>query len=125
MFLPLRFGELFRRHLLGQFLLNPFEVQTFVGLTGSNIGIDYLVKKQFLPFEEAIRKLRMEMQEGQPDFDQFYASINQTVDGDAELRKYGDELILATTDAEAFARRLLLFAANGGTSGTTFPLFRG
>lgn len=83
-----------------------FQQFSGVDVLESNIGLDYLVKKQFLPFEEAIRKIRMEMQEGQPDFKAFYESINQTVSGDASLRKYADELILATTDAEGFARKL-------------------
>lgn len=72
----------------------------------------YKSKRQFAPFTDAIETLRQQMAAGKPDFDAFYASINQTVGADQSLRKVGDELITSTEAGRQLALALEQAAAH-------------
>ncbi|MCR5855998.1 phage tail length tape measure family protein [Mesorhizobium sp. J428] len=61
-------------------------------------GGDFAVSGEFRPFDEALRQLRRGVIAGKPDFDAFWASINQKVTSEPGLRVLGDRLILLSQD---------------------------
>jgi len=90
--------------------INQFNSVLFADVDGI-FRENFKPKQQFAPFTTAIDTLRQQMAAGKPDFDAFYASINQTVDADQSLRKVGDELITSTENGGGLALALEQAAA--------------
>lgn len=87
--------------------LDDFMNDVAVTMSRKVFGVDaFLIKKDFLPFSDAIKQLRDEAKAGAPDFDAFYRSVNTAVTADASLKGVGDKLVTASNNAESFWRNL-------------------
>ena len=87
----------------GQLFDNIIE-RTFI--RGPGGGMREWVDGQFKPFEQAIFDLRQSIRDGNPDFETFYATINQKVELEPKLRRAADALASAAQKAGELARNL-------------------